>query len=227
MNSIDLAGGHTTMDRRLDRLPQWDERNQQFPISALLTATAPRTYVWGCDTVLDQGMEGACVGFSVSGELRARPKKVEGITNESARALYRRAQQLDEWPGEDYEGTSVLAGIKAAKEQGNYAEYRWAWSVDDLATAVSWHGPAVLGIPWYSSMYTPVKVGARHWVKVSGEVVGGHAILCLGYSTEIKAFRLHNSWGTEWGDNGRAWLSKADLARLLEEDGEACIPVVR
>jgi C1A family cysteine protease len=40
----------------------------------------------------------------------------------------------------------------------------------------------------------------------------------------IGAFEMQNSWGREWGDNGRAWLSFKAAAALLAENGEAATP---
>jgi C1A family cysteine protease len=37
---------------------------------------------------------------------------------------------------------------------------------------------------------------------------GGHAITVVGYSDEKKAFRIVNSWGDDWGDNGFLWISQ-------------------
>lgn len=223
--SIRLRGGHTTEDRRLDRVPYWDPRNEDYPIRTLVSGT-PRSYTWPLDMVLDQGSEGACVGFAVTHELRAKPKVVD-VTQASAYALYALAQTLDPWPGEAYEGTSVLAGVKAAQQAGHISEYRWAMDVDDLALAVSRKGPAILGIDWYESMYDPDWRSSGPWLTLSGPIVGGHAILCRGYSITKKAFRLHNSWGPGWGDNGKAWISASDMKTLLAQQGEACIPVVR
>lgn len=37
------------------------------------------------------------------------------------------------------------------------------------------------------------------------DIVGGHAILAVGYNAD--GVRLHNSWGAGWGDNGQCWVS--------------------
>jgi hypothetical protein len=36
---------------------------------------------------------------------------------------------------------------------------------------------------------------------------GGHAMLMVGYDDTKKAFRVKNSWGSGWGDNGYVWMS--------------------
>lgn len=222
-----LRDGSTVEDRRLDRLVEFDERSRRYPITALLESqhkTEPRSYTWGCDVrTLDQGREGACVGFAWAGEAAARPVVRNGVANDHALAVYRRAQELDEWPGNAYSGTSVLAGAKAMAERGWIREYRWAFGVDDLALAVSRHGPAVLGVPWHESMYAPV----NGWITRSGRVVGGHAILCVGYSPKRQAFVLQNSWGISYGNRARVLISYADLSSLLHDGGEACVPVLR
>lgn len=35
---------------------------------------------------------------------------------------------------------------------------------------------------------------------------GGHAMVISGYDDSKHAFRIRNSWGTTWGDNGSAWV---------------------
>jgi len=37
--------------------------------------------------------------------------------------------------------------------------------------------------------------------------VGGHAMVAVGYSEAKQAFKIVNSWGEEWGDNGFGWIS--------------------
>jgi hypothetical protein len=228
--TVQLRDGRTVEDPRLDWLPYKDARSRNYPIRELLGATGPRSYTWGVPggrgQVLDQGREGACVGFAWAAERAARPIP-RPTTNADALAIYRAAQVIDEWPGEAYSGTSVLAGAKVARERGWLREYRWAFGLDDALAAISRHGPAVLGIPWYDSMYRPTVNNGRATITVSGSVVGGHAILARGVSVRRRQVMLRNSWSASWGLGGDAWISWDDLGRLLADGGEACVPVLR
>jgi C1A family cysteine protease len=40
----------------------------------------------------------------------------------------------------------------------------------------------------------------------AGDVVGGHAVLLVGYDLNSRLWRVRNSWGTGWGEGGYAWL---------------------
>jgi len=40
-----------------------------------------------------------------------------------------------------------------------------------------------------------------------GTPAGGHAMVVVGYDDSKKAFKLMNSWGKEWGDNGFGWIT--------------------
>lgn len=233
-------------DRTLDWQGRYDPESRNYSAVEGIEDKPLRSRRWECDTVLDQGSEGACVGFGWSAELAAKPKVV-AVNDAFALDLYHRAQQIDEWDGEDYSGTSVLAGAKAVMEHVNskdnalIGEYRWAFGVEDVLRVVGHRGPVVLGITWYYNMYTP---DGNNFIHASGEVVGGHCILLVGselvaldntqpltidnLDRENSRVILHNSWGTNWGNNGEAYLSLADLYVLLEDQqGEACIPMKR
>ena len=41
---------------------------------------------------------------------------------------------------------------------------------------------------------------------LDGSQLGGHAMTIVGYDDGKNAFRIVNSWGTNWGDNGFAWI---------------------
>jgi hypothetical protein len=204
---------------------QFDERSRQYPIRALIPETAqPRSYTWSCGPRLDQKDTPRCVGYSWAHELAARPVVIPGITNATGDEMYALAQDNDEWPGNDYDGSSVMGGAKGAVIKGYITQFRWAFGENDLAMAVGYKGPAVLGINWHKGMMYPDKYGI---IKPTGQILGGHAILCNGYNVKTGLYRLHNSWGSGWGINGECFLSSAGMAFLLAAQGEACIPVIR
>lgn len=209
--------------RGLGRRIEFDEESRNYPIRATITAVTPRSYTWRCLTYLNQGSEGACVGYSISHEINARPLE-RRITTFLARLLYKEAQKIDEWQGEAYEGTSILAGMKVSKDLGFFDEYRWAFGIDDLVLALGYKGPTICGVPWFDGMFDPDANGVLH---PTGAIAGGHAILATGVNVTTKMIRLHNSWGQAWGVNGDAYISFADMAILLQQQGEACVPVVR
>lgn len=216
------------VDPRLDRLPEYDERSRDFPVTAVLPreAVKPRSYLWRCQITLDQENEGSCVGFAWSHELAARPSEVQHVDSVAARTIYRVAKTLDQWPGDNYSGTSVLAGIKAVQQIYPHMieGYKWAFSVEEVIATIGYFGPVVLGIKWYNSMYTPDEQGFVH---VGGLVAGGHAILARGVNVKGKFVILRNSWGPGWGMNGDCYLTFDDLNILLQNQGECCVPVGR
>jgi hypothetical protein len=46
---------------------------------------------------------------------------------------------------------------------------------------------------------------------------GGHAMCVIGYDDRKQAFQLMNSWGTDWGNNGVAWVRYADFKEFVRE----------
>ena len=222
---MELKNGVETQDTRLDRCVQFDPRSRNFKISEIVERTL-RSYTWRCNTWLDQGSEGACVGFGVSHELAAYAAEVPNLTNKFARErIYWEAQKIDPWAGGAYpgaspfyEGTSVLAGVKIAQKLGYFESYRWAFGLEDLIYGVGHNGPAVLGIAWTYDMYFP---NAYNYIKPTGQVVGGHCILCRAVNVKNKTFTLRNSWGYNWGFKGDAYITFADMEKLLYMDGEA------
>jgi hypothetical protein len=136
--------------------------------------------------------EGACVGAGSSRmESLVERKKWDFF------ALYYAAQKVDEWPGENYSGTSVRAAMDVLRDKGPIkmnGEYsyrhgisanRWAGSVEEIAACLS-----------------PRDDGKR--------------ILDLGFVDIL------NSWGTAYPHYTR--LSLDALHRLIfKENGDATV----
>lgn len=220
-------------DPRLGRRFEPDSRNALFPVRALLPRAAyetPISKTWNILRVLDQGAEGSCVGHGIAHEMLSDPYPDETIEEKDALGIYHFAQMLDDYPGENYSGTSVLAGVKALTSSYDGVDsYRWASSLNDIVATIGYHGPVVVGTNWYDSMYTPAPytTGTEEasQVTVKGEVAGGHCYLLRGVDIENKQFVLQNSWGLSWGVKGAAFISFDDFDRLLHENGEACVIV--
>jgi hypothetical protein len=215
------------MERTLDRIPRFDTRSLNFVLADHFAMTTPlvtrRRLQWGL--YLDQFQEGACVGFGTAKALGIAPKHWT-VDNAMARALYFDAQRFDEWAGENYEGSSVLGAMQALRSDDRITAYYWATSVSQMQHAIcSTLGPMVVGVNWYEGMFEP---GPDGFVRVAGDVAGGHCVCLGGIDMERKAFVLHNSWGRYWGGVGgaqvsSAFLSFADMDRLLHEQGEAAL----
>jgi hypothetical protein len=223
------------IERRFDWVSRHDPRSRAFSIAAIQPQVEPVARSWRTGPVLDQFAEGACVGFGCALELSSSPIRVPGVDNAFARELFADAREIDrsehgfDWP----DGASVLAGAKVLRARGFIDGFRWAFTVEELRAAIITEGPAILGLNWYESMYDTDEGGM---VEVSGDLVGGHCILCYGYHPASRVpgwrgrhevFRWQNSWGLSYGVNGRGIVRIADMERLLAENGESCIPVGR
>lgn len=206
-----------------------DPRSRDYGVRPLLLKKAPAVKVervWNMlpQFPLDQGQEGACVGFGWCAELAAEPVRYN-TTNPYAFAYYENAQQIDRREGRHYEsGATLLAGAKLAKELGMVGQYRWAFGLEEVVSTLVSMGPVVLGVRWYESMY---ETDDNYGVQIHGDVVGGHCILANGYYPNHplhgECIQWINSWGPEYGRDGVGFLKLADLDRLLDEQGEACI----
>jgi C1A family cysteine protease len=64
--------------------------------------------------------------------------------------------------------------------------------------------PFVFGFTVYSSFEDAAisKSGKLNMPKKGEDVVGGHAVLAVGYDDTAKRFIVRNSWGTNWGLKG-------------------------
>ena len=65
-----LRDGSTSLDPRVDRIAEFDEASRNFGVRTIIptAATEPVTKMWDIpagEPVLNQGAEGACVGFGV------------------------------------------------------------------------------------------------------------------------------------------------------------------
>lgn len=79
--------------------------------------------------------------------------------------------------------------------------------------------PIIVGFTVYESFEsdTVAQTGVLNMPTASEQVLGGHAVLVVGYDTPSKRFIVRNSWGPNWGQAGYftmpfAYLTNPDLA---------------
>lgn len=237
MTFHELRNGQGTYDRRLDCIRRVDLRTLASSVANHLPNSAYnfRSYTWTRPTMrLDQGREGACVGFGMANELACRPGIVTGITNEWARALYYDIQRADPWPGGEYPGarpsyagTDAITAAKVVKDRGYIGEVLWALELEDFVAAIS-RGPACMATEWYEGMFD---TDAEGYIRPTGNVMGRHFVCIYGVriyrdsAGALDYMRSYlkgiNSWGADWGIaekpgelGGCFKLSLIDLAKL-------------
>lgn len=222
-------------DKRFGRHQVHDDRSRAYALTPVRLPTVPvmhesRAPIW------DQGQIGSCTANAILGVLSAMPtlpsvllaRNVDPAkwTEQDAVDLYEQETRLDDrvipghYPPDDT-GSAGIYSCQAVKARGWIETYRHAFS---LTTTLGWLGrqPVSIGIPWYESMSLPGR-GAVIPVDRTSPVVGGHQVCLDGVDPHRSLVRVRNSWGTGWGDAGRAWLTYADLGYLLGRGGDAVV----
>lgn len=202
---------------------------RDHPLQLAKASVRSSRYYMSLGPVLDQGSTSQCVGYS-SYRLLTSHNVVNTPASLPPGAIYRAAQKVDEWPGEEpaYEGTSVRAAMKVLQREGYISGYQWARDAETVMAYLLSTGPVLMGTVWTREMFMPDRYG---FITDSGPVEGGHAYLLIGgnrnkvnpLTGERGAVRMLNSWGEGWGDKGRAWISMSVLQRLIDDAGEACV----
>lgn len=140
------------------------------------------------------------------------------FTEKTAVKFYSYATAHDSYPGTyppDDTGSSGLAAAKAAKAYGYITSYRHAFGLQHALEALVL-APVMVGVNWYEGFDDPVD----GFVRISGEVRGGHEFELLGLDVENRHVHAINSWGVQYGELGRFSFSWDDFARLLSEQGD-------
>lgn len=194
-----------------------------FPMMRAFAAPPPPPpayKTWRVRWMGDQRETSECVGYSCTALLRSTPGQ---HTHWPPLNLYEGARRHDEYPGEDYNGSSVKGGMKWLEKNGEIASYHLTKNWDEVIDWLARKGPVVFGTDWYEGMFT---MDGNGFISPQGAKAGGHAYLIYGYVLSKEPTRSYlkvwNSWGPGWGYfKGTAKLSRADAENLLAAQGEA------
>jgi C1A family cysteine protease len=94
-------------------------------------------------------------------------------------------------------------------------------SLNDMRSCLASGFPFVFGFSVYESFESSevAKTGIAPMPKPDERVLGGHAVLAVGYDEKESRFLVRNSWGTRWGQAGYFTMPFAYLEdRNLSDD---------
>lgn len=173
--------------------------------------TSDRT--WAVGAVLDQMETGHCVGFGWANWSNTAPV-LNAYVNADGHAIYYESKVIEGHPG-DEDGAYPRDGAKAMKNRSRLSVYASAASVDEALVHLRTKGPLVVGTDWLNDMFEPAADGRAY---LGGEVAGGHCYLWNG--VQGTKFWFEQSWGKDWGINGRFYIEEEDFRLLFDDYGE-------
>lgn len=167
---------------------------------------------------LDQLDSNHCAGFTIANFGINFPTFTQ-YTNDDGHKFYYVIKEIEGEPGKEY-GATMRGAAKAMQELGIIENYAFA---SDLAAIKWWllnRGPLLVGTIWTRAMTNPID----GIMTVCTAVEGGHAYL-INEWTEDEYIGVQNSWGTDWGMNGKAWIKATDFEKVFKMYGEAITAV--
>ncbi len=179
-----------------------------------------------CIVLRDQGQDGACCGFGLAATIDYMNRLMGRGEPVSARMLYEMARHHDQWPGEDYEGSSARGTMKGWHKNGVCPESAWPYAPGDAGFLDAARQEAALAYPlgaYYrvlakrSDLHAAINETGAVFVTAAThvgwqpgkldngripydparEAGEGHAFAVLGYTPD--GFVIQNSWGAAWG----------------------------
>jgi len=169
---------------------QFDELKQ-----GLASETPSRLFIYYNERKLE-GTTGSDSGAAIRDGIKTIAK--QGYCNETS------------WPYniEKFSQKPPSECYTAAKQHVAVEYTRVDQKLTDLQAVLASGYPIVFGISVYSSFEgdTVKDTGLVPMPDKKEDLLGGHAILLVGYDNDKKLFTFRNSWGTTWGKEGYGFL---------------------
>lgn len=197
--------------------------------------------------VRDNGNEGSVVGQALATALEFQIAKATHQDHPlSARYIYYAARQASGRTDMD-SGAVIADAIRALSKDGAVEESVWPYvpgqfaakppaavenakrfritnakpvkGLDALKRALIHNGPVVAGITVYQSALAAetAKTGVIPMPAPKEQVVGGHAVVIVGYDDDRKRVKFVNSWGSGWGEHGFGYLPYEYIEKYMDD----------
>lgn len=240
--SVKVAGEKRILNARKDTP---DIRDRMY--EPALIQLQPEVDNRGETDILNQGKEGACTGFGLAAVINLlNTKKRNNKFKASPRMLYEMAKKHDEWPGEDYAGSSCRGAIRGWKNMGVCSEGDWRYSTDDPGeltidrakaarsctvgayyrlrpeindyhAAVNEVGAIYVSADVHSGWFTPKAENKNELAVITpSNIIEGGHAFAI-IGYNSQGFIVQNSWGQKWGSKGYAiWLYEDWLQNISD-----------
>lgn len=209
-----------------------DARDHKFRLKKIIRFPTKVDLRPNCPAVQDQGSLGSCTANALVSALEfLEIKHNESFVDYSRLFLYYNERVYIKTVEED-SGAIIRDGIKSLNRKGICQESSWDYKISRFAEqppkecytearthkTVSYQRlnslnqmrgclaeghPFVFGFAVYDSFYESEQSGAVPMPDFDNEdIIGGHAVLCVGYNDSQEVFLCMNSWGKNWGIDG-------------------------
>ncbi len=222
--SVKIAGAKRILNARKDTP---DIRDRMY--EPALIQLQPKIDNRGGTDILDQGREGACTGFGLAAVINLlNIKKRDLQLKVSPRMLYEMAKKHDEWPGEDYAGSSCRGAIQGWKNMGVCSEADWRYSEDDPGeltiarakaarsctvgayyrlrpeindyhVAMNEVGAIYVSADVHSGWFNPKAAGKNKLAVITPSSTAEGGHAFAIVGYNSQGFIVQNSWGPKWG----------------------------
>jgi C1A family cysteine protease len=186
--------------------------------------------------IYDQGQLGSCTAFAIAKGLRESLQRKNGEEQLPLSALFQYYETRARLGSVNQDsGGTITDGVAVLKEVGAAPDTAWPYdiakfklkppaqaysaagshkihestqlaSLDDVKSAIASGQPVAFGFLVYRSMMSVGANGVMPMPKPGEKVLGGHAVLAVGYDDEKKQLIVRNSWGEKWGDHGYFYM---------------------
>jgi C1A family cysteine protease len=196
-----------------------------------------------CSEVEDQGILGSCTAQALIGAMEYLD---EHKLDMSKLFLYFNERVLEGTVNYD-SGAMIRDGVKSLNKQGVCTEALWPYNIlmfkkkptDECYTEAEKHQiisylrlydlqeikaclaegyPVTFGFSVYESFDETEETGQTPMPSPGERVIGGHAVLAVGYDDSKQCLIVRNSWGKNWGLNGYFYLPYDYITPEYSED---------
>lgn len=185
--------------------------------------------------ILDQGQEGACTGFGLTAVINLlNLRRGTGDFKASARMLYEMAKKHDEWPGEDYAGSSCRGAIRGWNNMGVCSDKGWPYvaggaderltierarearqntlgayyrlrpEITDYHAAINETGAVYVSASVHRGWTAPQSADGNELPRIKSGLKPSGGHAFAIVGYVSDGFIVQNSWGPDWGQDGFA-----------------------